>query len=291
MGSQIAVEHALAGHSVTALGRDRDSAHARLVDAADVALNAALCSASDCAAALARIAIEADPLAVQRPVALVMESLTEDLGVKASLLQPLARALPETVIATNTSSLSITTLGDRIEAPDRTVGMHYWNPPLLMPLVEVIAGRHTSRETLDFAQEVVTRLAKRPIVVTREIPGFVWNRLQFALLREALWLVEEHVATAEAIDEVVRDGLARRWRYTGPFQTASLGGVETFERIANTLFPNLASTHSALGLKRHGALEENQLVELRKLRDEGLARDLREDRRRSDDAAQPPDAG
>ena len=120
------------------------------------------------------------------------------------------------ILASNTSSLPITDIGAAIGAAERTVGTHYLNPPLLMPTVEVIAGEHTSEETLAFARDTVTALGKLPVIVRRDVPGFVWNRLQFALVRELTWLVENDVASAEDLDTVVREGLARRWRRVGP---------------------------------------------------------------------------
>lgn len=290
MGSQIAFEHALAGHRVIALARSPDATRARLADVAEVARDVRLHSAEVSRAAVERIRIETDATVVRSPVALIQESIVEDFRAKATVIAPLARRFPDAVIATNTSSLSISALGEAIDAATRVIGMHYWNPPLLMPLVEVVAGRDTSRATVAFACELVRTLGKRPIMVSREVPGFVWNRLQFALLREALWLVEEGVATAEAIDEVVRDGLARRLRYTGPFQTVSLGGIETFRQIADALFPVLSSLQEASGLSRHVPLEQSELIELRRRRDAGLARDLRDDRSRaSEDAVTPGD--
>ena len=95
-------------------------------------------------------------------------------------------------------------------APERTVGTHYWNPPLLMPLVEIISGAHSTPEAVELARGAVASSGKRPVLVQRDVPGFIWNRLQHALLREARWIVDNGVATPEAVDEVVRFGNARR---------------------------------------------------------------------------------
>ena len=129
------------------------------------------------------------------------------------------------MIASNTSSLSIGEIGEACGAPERTVGTHYWNPPLLMPLVEVIAGPHSRPEAVELARAAVASCGKRPVLVQRDVPGFIWNRLQHALLREALWIVDNGVATPEAVDEVVRFGNARRWEHVGPFAAAALGGI------------------------------------------------------------------
>ncbi len=149
-------------------------------------------------------------------------------------------AAPAAVVATNTSSLSITAIGDAIGAPERTVGTHYLNPPLLMPPVEIVAGERTSAETVAFARDTVAALGKLPVLVRRDVPGFVWNRLQFALVRECAWLVESGVASAEDVDTVVREGLARRWRHVGPLRSIALGGVDTWNRSGANIVPELS---------------------------------------------------
>jgi 3-hydroxybutyryl-CoA dehydrogenase len=122
------------------------------------------------------------------------------------------------------------------------------------------------------------QLGKRPVLVDRDVPGFAWNRLQFALLREAVWLVENGVASPDTVDEIVRDGLARRWRFTGPFQTAALGGPATFERIANNLWPELSSATSLQDLRRWLDEDTATTTNLRERRDDGLVNELLHDR-------------
>ena len=172
---------------------------------------------------------------------LVVESVPEDLPLKGEVLTPIAARFPDAVIASNTSSLSIGAIGEACGAPERTVGTHYWNPPLLMPLVEVIAGPHSRPEAVELARAAVASCGKRPVLVQRDVPGFIWNRLQHALLREALWIVDNGVATPEAVDEVVRFGNARRWEHVGPFAAAALGGIGTWQRVAGELFPVLSN--------------------------------------------------
>ena len=128
-------------------------------------------------------------------------------------------------LASNTSSLSIGRLGGWAGASKRMLGTHYWNPPLLMPLVEVVAGPETGPALIEQVMELLRELGKRPVAVERDVDGFVWNRLQLALLRRRSGSSSRKVASPEVVDEIVRDGLARRWRYTGPFATAAaLGG-------------------------------------------------------------------
>ena len=214
----------------------------------------------------------------------MVESVVEDLAEKAQALAPVVARAPQAIIATNTSSIPITEIGRAIGAPERTVGAHYWNPPLLMPLVEVIRGEETSDDVVETLTATLRGLGKRPVLVDRDVPGFAWNRLQLALLREAVWLVENGVASPAVVDEIVRDGLARRWRYTGPFQTAALGGPATFERVAANLWPVLSDADSLADLRRWLDESTATTTALRERRDKGLAADLRADREGQDGA-------
>jgi 3-hydroxybutyryl-CoA dehydrogenase len=116
------------------------------------------------------------------------------------------------------------------------------------------------------------------VLVERDVPGFVWNRLQLALLREAVWIVEHGVATPETVDTIVRDGLARRWTRTGPFETAALGGAETFERIARFLFPELSTATEIDNLRQWLLDDQERLAGIREARDAGLVSELRRER-------------
>ena len=212
MGAQIGCEYALAGHDVLLYARDADAARARADAGLALVEREGLREPAVVAAARDRIGVSAVIDAAAEGADLLVESLPEDLALKTSVLRHALRAAPEAIVATNTSSLSIGAIGDAIAAPERTVGTHYLNPPLLMPTVEVIAGHTTSDVTLALVRDLLVALGKLPVVVRRDVPGFVWNRLQFALVRELAWLVENDVATPEDLDVVVRDGLARRWR-------------------------------------------------------------------------------
>ena len=189
-------------------------------------------------------------------------------------MREVAERWPEATIASNTSSLSISLLGRLAGAEERMLGTHYWNPPLLMPLVEVIAGDRTDLHRVDATIATLRSFGKRPVLVARDVPGFVWNRLQLALVREAAWIVENGVATPEVVDEIVRDGLARRWRYTGPFETMALGGVDSFKRIAENLFPVLSQAQTLAGVEAHVAFDPAELAAIRAWRDDGLRHEL-----------------
>ena len=121
------------------------------------------------------------------------------------------------------------------------MGTHYLNPPAAFPVVELIAGPRTSPEAYATVETVLRAMGQTPIRVRKDAPGFVINRLQFAVLREAVALVDEGIVSAEDLDIVVRDGLARRWSQAGPFTVAAMGGPELFARVATQVWPHLSN--------------------------------------------------
>ncbi len=290
MGSQIGCEYALAGCEVVWIVRDRAAAQARIDRALALVRHHGLADAGAVELATERMrfggeqdsgrepGVGGEPGAAEAAFEVIVESLPEDLGLKADVLAPLLAAHPDAALATNTSSISISALGEAAGAAERIVGTHYWNPPLLMPLVEVCAGERTPPAVRDRLLELLRAIGKRPVLLEREVPGLLWNRLQSAMLRECLWLVEHGVATPETIDEVMRDGLARRWRLTGPFETVGLGGARTFDAIAANLFPVLSDAAATSGFAPHIPSDPQQLAALRERRDEALAAELRAER-------------
>ncbi|MGH2615808.1 MAG: 3-hydroxyacyl-CoA dehydrogenase family protein [Thermomicrobiales bacterium] len=276
MGSQIGCEYALGGHEVVLLARRPEVAGERIERGLATAQKHGLATDEQVTAAHARMTIATDVDASDR-AEIIVESVVEDLVEKKEALLPIVARNPEAIVASNTSSIPITAIGAAIEAGERTVGAHYWNPPLLMPMVEVIRGDETDATVVDQMTSTLSSLGKRPVLVDRDVQGFAWNRLQLALLREAVWLVENGVASPQTIDEIVRDGLARRWRYTGPFQTAALGGAATFERVANLLWPALSCARSLHDLQTWLDESPETTGPLRERRDRGLAADMRAD--------------
>lgn len=276
MGAQVGCEYALAGYRVTVIARSRERVEAALAAALELARTTACFSAEELQAAEGRLTIAAGIEEVPGDAAVVFESVPEDLELKAQLLGAAGERWPEATLASNTSSIAIERLGAAIGRPERLLGTHYWSPPLLMPLVEVIATASTLPAVVASTVGTLRTMGKRPVLV-RDVPGFVWNRLQFALLREALWLVENGVASPAVVDEIVRDGLARRWRYSGPFETADLGGSHTFAAIADNLFPLLSSARSAPGLRDRTAADPAALERSASRRLAGLLEELRRD--------------
>jgi 3-hydroxyacyl-CoA dehydrogenase len=278
MGAPIGCEYALGGDPVTFLGRRLPAARDRVNAAFDLVERFQLAEPVAIEQGRQSVRFTDQAADVGDDIDLIVESVTEDLAVKGEALRPLAERYPNAIIASNTSSISISLIGDAAGAAERTVGAHYWNPPLLMPLVELISGEQTVPTVVDTVEAELRRLGKRPVRVERDVPGFVWNRLQFALLREAAWIVAQGVATPAVVDEIVRDGLARRWRLTGPFQTAALGGAETFTRISNLLFPELSTATSLKGLDRWLTDTPGELTAAKDRRDAELLEELKRDK-------------
>lgn len=177
--------------------------------------------------------------------AIVIETVVEDLAVKRDLLAYVEQRAPaDAIVATNTSSLSIDALAAGLGQPERFAGLHFLYPAEHTAVVEVIPGSRTARSTAAALTALVERMGKRSLVLHRDIPGFIWNRLQFALLRECLHLLDEGIADIESIDAAVADGLAPRWLAGGPLATADLGGLEIFRGAAAELFAVLSDTHT-----------------------------------------------
>lgn len=180
-------------------------------------------------------------LAGVEPIAaeFVIETVVEDLAVKHEVLATIEARIPPSIpVATNTSSLTVAAVSDGMKHPSRCLAMHFLNPADITGLVEIAPGPTTSTETIDRARALAVRLGKRALLV-EDVPGFLWNRLQFALLRECTRAVETGLATAEEVDLAISFGLAPRWMAMGPLGTAELGGRRTFARIAEEIFPHL----------------------------------------------------
>jgi len=266
MGAQIGVEYLVAGHDVTFCARDTAAVTERVRAGLELVERLGRDPGS-----AGTWSVGAEP---GGGAELIVESLPEDLRLKATLLAPLAAAAPGAIVATNTSSLPIAELGDAIGASERTIGTHYWNPPLLMPLVEVVPGARTEPAVVERVVELIESLGKQVVLVERDVPGFIWNRLQLAVMREAVWLAENGVASPETIDTAVREGLARRWRHVGPFAAAALGGVATWRQIGENLLPELSRAENLSGLERWLETDEAELRRLRDKRDAALADEL-----------------
>jgi 3-hydroxybutyryl-CoA dehydrogenase len=172
--------------------------------------------------------------------ALVVEATPESLELKQALFARLSRAT-DAVLASNTSVLSIAAIARDVERPERVVGTHFWNPPHLVPLVEVVEAETTAPATVEWTMGVLVAAGKTPVHVKRDIPGFIGNRLQHALWREAIALVERGVCTAEDVDAVVKGTLGLKLQVLGPLENADLVGTDLTLAIHGYVLPHIDS--------------------------------------------------
>lgn len=173
----------------------------------------------------------------------VIETVSEDLETKREVFRTLGEATDdETTLATNTSSLQVTEIAEGFAFADRVVGCHWLYPPYLLPTVEVVAGEETAERVVEDLAAFLEAFDRKPIVVRKDVPGFVWNRVQFAVIRECAHLVESGVASIEDVNTAIRDGYARRTAVIGPFETVDLAGLDLFETVGRELYPTLSNS-------------------------------------------------
>jgi 3-hydroxybutyryl-CoA dehydrogenase len=173
----------------------------------------------------------------------VVEAVLENLELKQDIFKDLDRICPgETILATNTSVISITEIAQKAKDRGRILGTHFWNPPYLIPLVEVIRGEDTSEEAMEVTYALIRRVGKHPVRVTTDVPGFVGNRLQHALWREAISIVERGIADAATVDECIRFGFGLRLPVLGPLETADMVGTDLTLAIHNYILKYIESS-------------------------------------------------
>ena len=181
----------------------------------------------------------------------IIECIPENLELKNDLFVKLDEMCNEGVIlATNTSGLSPILIGLNLKHPQRTLATHFWNPAHLIPLVEVLRSKFTNDHTFKRAIDLLKFMNKKPIEVKKEVPGMVGNRLQFALFREAQFLLEQGIASKEDIDAAVTYGIGRRLPVTGPLLSADMGGLDVFASISDYLFKDLSNADQLSGKLR-----------------------------------------
>jgi 3-hydroxybutyryl-CoA dehydrogenase len=172
---------------------------------------------------------------------LVVEAVTEDLAVKQDVFAQISVAAPRAVLATNTSVLPVTAVAERALHPDRVLGTHWWNPPELIPVVEVVPGRMTSEEVTRRVMTMLECLGKTPVRVRRDVPGFIGNRLQHALWREAIALVADGICDAETVDLVARNTIGLRLARLGPLENADYVGLDLTVAIHDAVLAALST--------------------------------------------------
>ena len=222
MGHGIAQVFALAGHEVTIY----DSVMASL-DSARARIAKNLEDLDDDPKAVERVTPVANLATAVREADYVVEAVLEDLPLKQKLFAEIEKYVrPETILASNTSVIPITKIMKGLKRRERALGTHWWNPPFLVPLVEVIETQWTSRPTVDFTMKLHAAAGKKPAHVKKDVPGFIGNRLQHALWREAIALVEQGICDAATVDNVVKAAFGRRLAVLGPLENADMVGTD-----------------------------------------------------------------
>jgi 3-hydroxybutyryl-CoA dehydrogenase len=245
MGHGIALEIASAGYHVNLYDvtedildtarQNIDYGLQKLVDSGKV-------KANQVTRAKSRIQTSNDLADQLRDVDLVIEAAPENVSIKQELFKKFGELCPShTILASNTSSLKPSLYADHSKRPDKVLVMHYANPPHLVPLVEIVRSEKTSDATVNTAKAFIEGIGKNVIVVNKEVEGFILNRLQIALLRESLWLVENGVTDIEGVDKAIKYCTGRRWAFAGIFEVWELAGWDTIEKIYREVAPTLAS--------------------------------------------------
>ena len=182
---------------------------------------------------------------------LVIECLSENLELKQQFFLDMDKICPpETILATNTSVMSITEIASKASRRERIVGTHFWNPPYMIPLVEVTKGNDTSDEVMETTFQVMKDAGKYPVKVMKDVPGFIANRLQHALWREAISIVENGIADAATVDDALKMGFAIRLPVLAPLETADMVGLDLTLAIHDYIFKHLESSSQPSPLLR-----------------------------------------
>jgi 3-hydroxybutyryl-CoA dehydrogenase len=237
MGNGIAAVFAARGHEV----RLHDPVPAAL-DAVPGKVAGILRDIGEDAHAAARVRVHAVLEDALRDADFVTEAAPEKLPLKQDLFVRMAAATgPECILASNTSVIPITAIGAKLADADakRTIGTHWWNPPYLIPLVEVVQTARSDPGNIERCMDLLKRAGKLPLHVKRDVPGFVANRLQHALWREAIALVQGGVCDAETVDLAIKNSFGVRIAALAPLENADLVGLDLIEDIHNVILPDL----------------------------------------------------
>ncbi len=239
MGHGLALVFAEGGHSVSVTDPSADalaSLHARI--------DSTLKSLGRDPSPAARVTAHATVAEAVAGADIIIEAAPEKLELKQALFAEIeAHANPHAILASNTSVIPIHKVVARVKDKSRALGTHWWNPPYLVPLVEVIQTDDTDPAIVTRVIDLLTRLGKVAVHVKKDVPGFVGNRLQHALWREAISLVENGVCDAETVDLVVKNSFGRRLAVLGPLENADLVGTDLTLDIHNQVLSDLEDTH------------------------------------------------
>jgi 3-hydroxybutyryl-CoA dehydrogenase len=190
-----------------------------------------------------RITLTTDIKKAIEKAPMIIESVAEDLKIKQDLFKELDQMCPlDTILATNTSVISITEIAAKSKNKGRILGTHFWFPPFLIPLVEVIKGNETSDQAMELTFQFMKQAGKYPIKCLKDVPGFVANRLQHALWREAISIVENGIADAATVDAAIKNSFGIRLAVLGPMENSDMAGLDLILAIHNTVLKDLEAS-------------------------------------------------
>ncbi len=193
---------------------------------------------------ISRIKFETDLQAATKDADFVIECAPEVMETKQDLFAEIeSYCRPDCIFATNTSVMSPTEISAKCKHKERVVGAHFWNPGHLIPLVEVVKSDFTSEEVMEATMKLMADCGKKPIYCKRDVPGFVANRLQHALWREAFYMVQEGIADAKTVDDACKFGPGLRWPVLGPMENSDMVSIELSYNIHNYILKHLADNH------------------------------------------------
>jgi 3-hydroxybutyryl-CoA dehydrogenase len=249
MGHGIAQIFASAGYDVDLYDVDAatlEAAPGRIAANFRPFIELGLATPQDVARCLSRVNLCRTLADLCRGTQVIIEAILEDFALKKSTFAEIERyAAAQTLLTSNTSAISITQISEVLKEKGRFMGTHFWNPPQVIPNVEVIKGRHTEDGAFETVYALMEKVGKVPVRVLKDVPGFLGNRLQHAMWREAISLCEKGIASAEDIDKVVKYGFGVRMPFIGPLETADLAGLKLTEDIHRYLFPYLENAQTA----------------------------------------------
>ena len=239
MGHGIALTFAKAGHDVIVQDPDDETLYT-VPKRVRVSMEQMGYGGSEVDAAIEKIDLFAGLQETVEQADYIFEAAPEKLRLKQLIFRDIERYAPEEAIfASNTSVIQITKIMGELESKHRALGTHWWNPPHMIPLVEVVKTEWTDPAVADRMHALLGEVGKTPVMVEKDVPGFIGNRLQHALWREAISLVENGICTAEAVDDVVKASFGRRLAVLGPLENADLVGIELTQDIHNQVLFDL----------------------------------------------------
>lgn len=248
MGPGIAATFALAGKEAVIVSRTAEGAAKGVATAqgliATLAQNG-LADPEKTKAAQVRFTPSTDPEGAAKSVQLFVESIAENLAIKQDYFARLDAAAPDTVLCSNTSGISITEIAAKCRKPERVLTTHFWNPPYIMPLVEVIMGKRSSQAIAEGMVALLKACGKVPVLVRKDVPGQLGNRIQHAMIRECMHIVQEGIASAEDVDLAVKAGVGLRFPVYGVFEHADLVGLELVKAVQDYVVPDLGKVQGA----------------------------------------------